>query len=79
MPTPRPASWTRRAVIGGAASLLALPAFALAQPASYPARAITLIVPWPSERLARSARMRIVMSVWPPAGHGTISVMARAG
>ena len=48
MPTPRPASWTRRAVIGGAASLLALPAFALAQPASYPARAITLIVPWPA-------------------------------
>ena len=48
MPTPRPASWTRRAVLGGAASLLALPAFALAQPASYPARAITLIVPWPA-------------------------------
>jgi tripartite-type tricarboxylate transporter receptor subunit TctC len=39
---------TRRAVIGGAAALVVLPAFALAQPASYPARAITLIVPWPA-------------------------------
>jgi tripartite-type tricarboxylate transporter receptor subunit TctC len=39
---------TRRAVIGAGAALVALPAFALAQPASYPARAITLIVPWPA-------------------------------
>jgi tripartite-type tricarboxylate transporter receptor subunit TctC len=48
MTPPRQARWTRRAVVGGAASLVALPAFALAQPASYPSRAITLIVPWPA-------------------------------
>jgi tripartite-type tricarboxylate transporter receptor subunit TctC len=48
MPTPRPPSRKRRAVIGAGAALVALPAFALAQPASYPARAITLIVPWPA-------------------------------
>jgi len=44
----RPPCRTRRAVIGAGAALVALPAFALAQPASYPARAITLIVPWPA-------------------------------
>jgi tripartite-type tricarboxylate transporter receptor subunit TctC len=48
MTPPRQARWTRRAVVGGAASLVALPAFALAQAASYPSRAITLIVPWPA-------------------------------
>jgi tripartite-type tricarboxylate transporter receptor subunit TctC len=40
--------WTRRAVLGACASAVALPAFALAQPASYPVRPITLIVPWPA-------------------------------
>lgn len=40
--------WTRRAVLGATASAIALPAFALAQPASYPARPISLIVPWPA-------------------------------
>jgi tripartite-type tricarboxylate transporter receptor subunit TctC len=48
MTPPRQARWTRRAVVGGAASLVVLPALALAQPASYPSRAITLIVPWPA-------------------------------
>ena len=40
--------WTRRAMLGAAAGAVALPAFALAQAASYPARAIALIVPWPA-------------------------------
>jgi tripartite-type tricarboxylate transporter receptor subunit TctC len=40
--------WTRRAMLGASAGLVALPAFALAQAASYPSRAITLIVPWPA-------------------------------
>jgi tripartite-type tricarboxylate transporter receptor subunit TctC len=44
----RPASCTRRAVLGAAAAVVAVPAHALAQPASYPTRAITLIVPWPA-------------------------------
>jgi tripartite-type tricarboxylate transporter receptor subunit TctC len=35
-------------MLGASASLLALPACALAQAASYPARPITLIVPWPA-------------------------------
>jgi tripartite-type tricarboxylate transporter receptor subunit TctC len=48
MPNPRQPCPMRRAVIGAGAALAALPAFALAQPASYPARAITLIVPWPA-------------------------------
>jgi len=48
MRSPIEARWSRRAVLGGAASLVALPAFAFAQSASYPSRAITLIVPWPA-------------------------------
>jgi len=40
--------WTRRALLGAAASSVAVPAFAFAQAASYPARAITLVVPWPA-------------------------------
>jgi tripartite-type tricarboxylate transporter receptor subunit TctC len=48
MTSPIEARWSRRAVLGGAASLVALPAFAFAQSASYPSRAITLIVPWPA-------------------------------
>ena len=40
--------WTRRTMLGACAGAVALPAFALAQPASYPARPITLIVPWPA-------------------------------
>lgn len=40
--------WTRRAVVGASASLLALPAFAYAQQASYPSHPISLIVPWPA-------------------------------
>lgn len=35
-------------MLGAAAGVVALPAFVLAQPASYPSRAITLIVPWPA-------------------------------
>lgn len=35
-------------MLGASASLLALPAFAMAQGASYPSRPITLIVPWPA-------------------------------
>jgi tripartite-type tricarboxylate transporter receptor subunit TctC len=35
-------------MLGASAGLVALPAFALAQAASYPSRAITLIVPWPA-------------------------------
>ena len=52
-----------------------------AGPTSVPAAPgrLSMVTGWPSVRLARSARMRIVMSVWPPAGQGTISVMARAG
>jgi tripartite-type tricarboxylate transporter receptor subunit TctC len=38
----------RRTLLAGAAGLVALPAFAMAQPATYPIRAITLIVPWPA-------------------------------
>lgn len=44
----RPVAWTRRSLLGAAAGVVAVPAFALAQPASYPARPITLIVPWPA-------------------------------
>jgi tripartite-type tricarboxylate transporter receptor subunit TctC len=40
--------WTRRAVLGASASVFALPAFAYAQQASYPAHPINLIVPWPA-------------------------------
>lgn len=43
-----PSTCSRRSLIGAAASLVALPAFALAQAASYPARPITLVVPWPA-------------------------------
>lgn len=35
-------------MLGACASAVALPAFALAQPASYPARPISLVVPWPA-------------------------------
>jgi len=38
----------RRALLGAAGSVIACPALALAQPASYPARPITLVVPWPA-------------------------------
>lgn len=44
----RPASCTRRRLLGAVASVVALPAFALAQSTSFPARPITLIVPWPA-------------------------------
>lgn len=40
--------WNRRAVLGAVASLVACPAFALAQPTAYPSRPIMLIVPWPA-------------------------------
>ncbi|MBC5784816.1 tripartite tricarboxylate transporter substrate binding protein [Ramlibacter sp. USB13] len=39
---------TRRALLGATAGALALPAFAFAQASSYPARPISLIVPWPA-------------------------------
>jgi tripartite-type tricarboxylate transporter receptor subunit TctC len=42
------AGCTRRVAIGATASAIALPAFAFAQPASYPVRPITMIVPWPA-------------------------------
>lgn len=49
MPRSRPpATITRRSVLGAAASAVAVPALAFAQPASYPSRPITLIVPWPA-------------------------------
>jgi tripartite-type tricarboxylate transporter receptor subunit TctC len=38
----------RRSLLGACASLVACPALALAQPATWPARPITLIVPWPA-------------------------------
>ena len=38
----------RRGFVGACASLVACPALALAQPAAWPARPITLIVPWPA-------------------------------
>src|SRR3954469_13742286 len=38
----------RRLVLGACAGLVACPALALAQPAAWPARPITLIVPWPA-------------------------------
>jgi tripartite-type tricarboxylate transporter receptor subunit TctC len=41
-------SWRRRALLAGAGALLASPVLAMAQPAAWPARAITLIVPWPA-------------------------------
>jgi tripartite-type tricarboxylate transporter receptor subunit TctC len=41
-------SLRRRALVAAGVSMVALPAFAIAQPASYPARPITLIVPWPA-------------------------------
>jgi tripartite-type tricarboxylate transporter receptor subunit TctC len=40
--------WTRRGAIAATASAIALPAFAFAQPSSYPVRPINLIVPWPA-------------------------------
>ena len=48
MPPRSPRSWSRRAVLGAAASLVAGPAVAIAQSAAYPSRPITLIVPWPA-------------------------------
>jgi tripartite-type tricarboxylate transporter receptor subunit TctC len=39
---------TRRALIAAAAGVVALPAFAFAQAASYPVRPIILVVPWPA-------------------------------
>ncbi|MEJ8836182.1 tripartite tricarboxylate transporter substrate binding protein [Ramlibacter sp. AN1133] len=44
----RRAALRRRTVLGACASLVACPALALAQPAAWPARPITLIVPWPA-------------------------------
>src|SRR5690349_10877308 len=46
--TPLARTLRRRAFLGACASLVACPALALAQPAAWPARAITLIVPWPA-------------------------------
>jgi tripartite-type tricarboxylate transporter receptor subunit TctC len=48
MPAKQFTPWTRRAVLGAAASLVACPAFAFAQATAYPSRPITLIVPWPA-------------------------------
>lgn len=48
MDAPRDRHWSRRAWLGASASLAALPAFALAQPGSWPQRPIVLIVPWPA-------------------------------
>jgi tripartite-type tricarboxylate transporter receptor subunit TctC len=48
MAAPRMLRCRRRTLLGAAAGAIALPAFALAQPASYPSRPITLIVPWPA-------------------------------
>lgn len=39
---------SRRALLGAAAAVVAWPALAAAQPAAYPTRPITLIVPWPA-------------------------------
>lgn len=47
-PFPRPASRGRRLLLGAAGCLVACPALALAQANAYPARPITLIVPWPA-------------------------------
>jgi len=47
MAAPRPLRFTRRLALGAAAAVVALPAFAFAQQASYPVRPIILIVPWP--------------------------------
>lgn len=40
--------WSRRSMLAMAASAVACPAFAFAQVASYPDRAIALVVPWPA-------------------------------
>src|SRR3954469_3935301 len=48
MGTTRRTLWTRRGAIAATASAVALPAFAFAQPASYPVRPIQMIVPWPA-------------------------------
>lgn len=48
MPDSPPHCRNRRAVLAAAASMVACPAFALAQPSAYPTRPITLIVPWPA-------------------------------
>jgi tripartite-type tricarboxylate transporter receptor subunit TctC len=47
-PTQRRHGFQRRLLLGAGASLAACPVLAFAQPASYPARAITLSVPWPA-------------------------------
>src|SRR3954447_10044633 len=48
MGTTRRTLWTRRGALAATASAIALPAFAFAQPASYPVRPIQMIVPWPA-------------------------------
>ncbi|MCC2675254.1 MAG: h16 [Ramlibacter sp.] len=48
MPALQQPAWSRRAVLGAAASLVACPALAVAQSDSYPSRPISLIVPWPA-------------------------------
>lgn len=40
--------WSRRAVLGAAASLVACPAWARARANAFPSRPITLVVPWPA-------------------------------
>ena len=47
-PVSRPRPWRRRALLGATGALLASPAWALAQPAAWPSRPVTLIVPWPA-------------------------------
>lgn len=44
----RASPWTRRAWLGAAASVVALPALAAAQTAGWPQRPIVLVVPWPA-------------------------------
>jgi tripartite-type tricarboxylate transporter receptor subunit TctC len=41
-------AWRRRTFLGAGASVVACPALALAQAAAWPARPISLIVPWPA-------------------------------
>jgi len=41
-------SWRRRVLVAGAGALVATPVLAMAQPAAWPARPISLIVPWPA-------------------------------
>ncbi|MDB5860709.1 MAG: h16 [Ramlibacter sp.] len=48
LPASRIRSWRRRLLLAGAGALVASPVLAMAQPASWPARPISLIVPWPA-------------------------------